>query len=174
MLAQKHFYYHHCQGVNSFVAIFLTGAYVTDQGLIEGCANELKKLQKQLSFELKSSNQLIFADVHCKHASPLTNRDIVLDALDTFERGCADAIIITGERTGVEPNLSELKKLKTKNLHPIIIGSGINKENISKYLDYSDGVIIGTACKENNIISNPVDKNMVKILMEKVKQFKET
>ena len=42
------------------------GAYVTDQGIIQGCAAELARLRRSLGSEV-----LIFGDVHVKHAHPL-------------------------------------------------------------------------------------------------------
>ena len=45
------------------------GAYVTDQGIIQGCAAELARLRRSLGSEV-----LIFGDVHVKHAHPAVRR----------------------------------------------------------------------------------------------------
>src|SRR5712691_2388695 len=53
------------------------GAYVTDQGIIQGCAAGLVRLRE--SFDRR---MLIFGDVHVKHAYPLFNVPIYDAARD--------------------------------------------------------------------------------------------
>ncbi len=152
---------------------FLTGAYVTDQGVIVGCAHILKRLQKQLSCIKTESTPLIFGDVLCKHASPISPRTIDLEALDALERGLADAVIVTGDRTGLSAKLSDLKLLREKQIQPILIGSGVTLDNIQEILPFIDGVIIGTSLKHKNKISQPVDSKKVEALMQKVQAFRD-
>ena len=144
-----------------------TGAYVTDQGLISGCAHIVKRLQKTLGTTSNSSSPSIFADVHCKHASPISNRPLNLEVDDALNRGAADAVIITGEQTGLPTKLKDLKLLSEKNLHPIIIGSGLTIDNLDQLLPYADGAIVGTSLKKNGVINERVDITRVKALIEK-------
>lgn len=146
-----------------------TGAYITDQGIIEGCSHLVKRLQKTISSTTKNcSTPLIFADVHCKHSSPLSARSIASEVQDTFERGLADAVIITGERTGLPAKLEILKSLKVKGFAPIIVGSGVTSDNVSEFLPYCDGLIVGTSLKKNGLIDNPVDLIRVKKIVNEV------
>src|SRR5437867_1519669 len=60
----------------SFVRVNVhTGAMVTDQGLIEGHAFDTLRYRRSLGLRAE-----IFADVHVKHASPLGNTPIQIDA----------------------------------------------------------------------------------------------
>ncbi|MBD3190029.1 MAG: BtpA/SgcQ family protein [Candidatus Heimdallarchaeota archaeon] len=151
---------------------FYTGAFVADQGIIEGCAPWLKRLQKRYSEYPNFKSVKIFADVNCKHATPLVSQPLEHSAFDALERGQADAIIITGKRTGMAAKVSDLKLLRSKGLQPIILGSGVNQQNIDQLLPYADGAIIGTALKEDGKVTNLVDKTRVSALMEKVIQLR--
>jgi membrane complex biogenesis BtpA family protein len=151
---------------------FYTGAYIADQGIFEGCASQLKRLQKELAnFQTKTIPR-IFADVHCKHAIPVANRSLVLDVYDAFERGLADAVIITGERTGLPTKVADLQALNQKGFAPIIIGSGLNHENATTLLPLAHGAIVGSAFKEKGQLSNPIDKSKVKDFMSIVKALR--
>jgi len=152
---------------------FLIGAYVTDQGVIVGCAHILKRLQKQLSCIKTESSPLIFGDVLCKHASPISPRTLDLEALDALERGLADAVIVTGDRTGLPVKLSDLKLLREKQVQPVLIGSGVTSDNIQEILPFIDGAIIGTSLKYKNKISQPVDSKKAEALMQKVQVFRD-
>ncbi len=74
------------------------GAYVTDQGVIQGCAAELARLRRSLGSEV-----LIFGDVHVKHAHPLFDVPIEYAAQDLAERGGVDAVIVSGPRSPIPP-----------------------------------------------------------------------
>src|SRR5262249_53236127 len=88
----------------------LTGAMVTDQGLIEGHPHELHLYRRQL---LAQKNVSIFADVLVKHASPLAgDADIQLTAKDTVLRGLADCLIVSGVATGSAPDLDDFRRVK--------------------------------------------------------------
>ena len=145
----------------------LTEAVVTDQGIIEGCAHELLRMRRYLSSDIA-----ILADVHVKHGYPLMERDISESALDLVERGLADALVVTGKRTGEPPSREKLVSVKRAvPKTPILIGSGITLENIGNYLDLCDGFIIGTYFKVNGIVKAPVDLVRVKELISKISEM---
>jgi hypothetical protein len=88
----------------------LSGAMVTDQGLIEGEAHDLHMYRRQLSAQ---NSVRILADVMVKHASPLgQDNDIAQSAKDTVLRGLADGVIVSGAATGSPPNWDDLKKVR--------------------------------------------------------------
>ena len=70
------------------------GAYVTDQGIIQGCAAELARLRRSLDHDVA-----VLGDVHVKHAAPLFDVPIEDAAADLAERGGADAVIVSGARS---------------------------------------------------------------------------
>jgi len=143
-----------------------TEAIVGDQGIIEACAPELIRYRRRLGAE----EIKIFADVHVKHGALLTPRPIEESAMDAAYRGLADALIVTGPRTGVEPELEDLMRVKKAVPdRPVFVGSGVDKGNVAKFLEHADGAIVGTSLKAGGVVDNPVDEKHVKALMAVVK-----
>ena len=147
----------------------LTGAMVTDQGIIQGNAYEVLRYRREIGFD---EGIAIFADVAVKHAYPLGyGYDLVQAAKDTYGRGGADALILTGAATGAPTSPEDLKTLREAMPEaPIIIGSGVTPENI-KLLSCADGFIVGTYFKKDGIVTNPVDEERVRKLVDAVKNL---
>ncbi|KPV65145.1 MAG: Tryptophan synthase alpha chain [Candidatus Bathyarchaeota archaeon BA1] len=147
-----------------------TDTILTDQGIIEPSAPELLRYRRFLG----AGGVRIFADVHVKHGVLLSPRAIEQSAVDAAYRGLADAIIVTGARTGIEPDLEDLKRVKgAVPDRPVLVGSGASKENIVKLLEYADGAIVGTHLKKDGITANRVDLGRVERFMGRVKEFRE-
>jgi len=148
----------------SFIRVnVLTGAVVAEEGIIEGDARSLMDLKKQLNSRVQ-----VFADVLVKHAVPLGNQDLRLTAKATIERNLADGIILTGDITGEEASVEDLKLLKKEINKPILIGSGINKDNVNVFLEHCDGVIVGTSLKKDNQTNNPISVINVKEFIQSI------
>lgn len=142
------------------------GAYVADQGLIQGNAH----LSTRLRSRLKSS-VLIFADVHVKHAAPLADRGLLEETQDLVYRGLADAVIVSGSRTGAATSPETVNAIKAKADVPLLIGSGVNPHNI-KNLSQADGFIVGSYFKEEGKVSNAVDPQRIKTLLQAAKSLR--
>jgi uncharacterized protein len=140
------------------------GAAVTDQGIIQGKAYETLRLRKILNDRL-----LIFADVAVKHASPLGNRNIVEETRDLALRGMADAIIVTGNHTGGQANPEEIKQVKSATELPVLIGSGVTKENIHSYFKLANGFIVGSNFKKDGNADHEVEEERVRSFMSVIK-----
>ncbi len=142
----------------------LTGAAVTDQGIIQGDACSLLRERQRLGLVDKVR---IWADVHVKHATPLGGKDIRAAARDTLSRGGADALIVTGSGTGLPVDMETLATVRDAVPDaPILVGSGATEESIPGLLEYADGIIVGTACKEEGLVSAPVDPERVRRIVE--------
>jgi uncharacterized protein len=138
----------------------LSGAMVTDQGVIEGSACALTRVRRQLVPHAK-----ILADVHVKHGSPLGNVPLEIAARDTVERGLADALVISGSGTGQTTSLDDVERVRAACPHtPILVGSGVTAANGASYLRFADGLIVGTWVKRGGKVANPVDRNRVAAL----------
>lgn len=144
----------------------LTEAYVTDQGIIEGVAAELMRYRRALGAE----NVAVFADVRVKHASPLVERPIRVSALDMVERGMADALIVTGPRTGSPPSSGDLKALR--GLKEVLIGSGLNQENVRRLLPLADGAIVASSFRKEGAVMNPIDPQRVRSFISIVRSLR--
>ena len=139
-----------------------TGAMLTDQGIIQGRAHETLLYRSALKSEVK-----IFADVAVKHAVPLAAIDIVTSAEDTYHRGLADALIVTGVATGKGIDLDQLKSVKSAIPQAsIFVGSGVTVDSLAEVLQYADGVIVGTSIKRDGITTNAVDADRVRTLIK--------
>jgi membrane complex biogenesis BtpA family protein len=128
----------HATGAHFIRCNVMIGAYVTDQGIIEGCAARVARLRKALGSEV-----LVFGDVHVKHSYPLFNVPIDDAARDLAERGGADAVIVSGARSPIPPTFERVRTVKNAITTPVLIGSGIGLANVKEFYEASDGVIIG-------------------------------
>jgi uncharacterized protein len=138
-----------------------TGVAATDQGFIEGRAFETVRLRERLCPRVK-----IFADIHVKHASPISQPDIVLAAEETAYRGRADAVIISGSATGKPADLDQLGAVKAALPDKLVlVGSGADAESIQTILQRADGAIVGSCLKPGGRIDQPVDPGLVKQFM---------
>ena len=131
-----------------------TGAMVTDQGVIEGRAEDTVRRRSGLGAPVK-----LLADVLVKHAAPLGEQDIRDAAKAAVYRGLADGLIVTGDFTGEEADIGDVKAVKevVGEGTPVLVGSGVTEGNIGAYLEWADGVIVGTSLKRDGVVSNPVD-----------------
>ncbi|ALV62000.1 photosystem I assembly BtpA-like protein [Thermococcus sp. 2319x1] len=143
----------------------LSGVAYTDQGIIEGEAHKLARLRKLLPSKIK-----VFADVHVKHAYHFGDFEETLR--DTIERGLADAVIISGKRTGSEVGIDKLKLAKELSSVPVLIGSGTTYENLPKLWSYADGFIVGTWIKENGDTKKDIDLERARKLVELVEKLR--
>ena len=149
----------------SFIRVnVLSGAMLTDQGIIESNAAEVLRYRSMIAPEIK-----IWADVHVKHAMPLVPLSIEDAAMELAERACADAIIVSGSATGKETLLEDVKRVKSVVNIPVVIGSGVTEENVHQYIPFADALIIGTSIKKDGVPTNPVDEERAERLVKKVK-----
>lgn len=145
----------------SFIRVNVhTGAMLTDQGIISGCADETLRLRRLLDAE----HIQIFADVLVKHAvalGPVTLEDAVRDAV---ERGLADAIIVTGAATGSAAAAADVERATSATGVPVFVGSGVRADNVNSVVPPASGVIVGTWVKQDGVVTNPVDVERVRAL----------
>ena len=137
------------------------GAVVSEQGLMEGAAHETLRLRSALR-----SGVLIFADIAVKHARPLVDRGLVTETKDAIERGCADAVIVSGERTGSETPAEVVHEVRRATDAPLLIGSGATPENIGTIFGSVNGMIVGSYFKSAG--HNFVERSRVKTFMAEV------
>jgi hypothetical protein len=136
------------------------GAMLTDQGIIEGDAFETLRYRRTICPQAG-----IFADVHVKHAVALGNATIEISARDTFERGLADALIVSGAGTGLAADLADVERVRAAcPSAKILLGSGVTTANARDYLRLADGAIVGTSLKAGGKVCNPVDAKRVAAL----------
>ncbi|MEG1525193.1 MAG: BtpA/SgcQ family protein [Clostridia bacterium] len=111
------------------------------------------------------ADTLIFADINVKHTFPLVEQPMSFTIHEAIDAG-ADALIVTGMKTGSAPSMEDLKEMRAlAGDLPVLIGSGINASNLRESMAYADGAIIGSSIKENGKVLSPVDTDRVRELI---------
>jgi membrane complex biogenesis BtpA family protein len=154
-------------GGGSFVRVNVhTGARVTDQGVLDGAAHETLRLRDRLDADVA-----ILADVAVKHSAPVGERDVGAVAKETIERGLADGLVVSGPATGEPADAEELKTVLDRRDDvdpsvPVFVGSGVTPENVAALRDIADGIIVGTALKQDGETAAPVDPDRAEAFVD--------
>ena len=136
------------------------GARVTDQGLLQGEAGRTLRHRRAIGAETVR----ILADVAVKHSAPLAEVDPAFEAVELSERGLADAVVVSGSRTGEAIDLEFLARIHAAARVPLWAGSGVTAANVEAVFQYVHGAIVGTSVKEDGRVENPVDPARIRQL----------
>jgi membrane complex biogenesis BtpA family protein len=140
-------------------------AYVANEGILEGPAAAATRYRARL----RAEGIRVFADVHVKHGAHAITADRSLAELTRdLEFFDADAVIVTGQRTGDGADLDELAAVREATRLPLLVGSGVTPESVGSVLEIADGVIVASALKEDGVWWNPVDEARVRGFMQAV------
>jgi membrane complex biogenesis BtpA family protein len=94
---------------------------------------------------LAADSVLVLADIQVKYARMLVERTLAESARIAVESG-ADAVVVTGSRTGEPPALAELEEARRgAGEIPLLVGSGLSASNAPALLRVADGAIVGTS-----------------------------
>jgi membrane complex biogenesis BtpA family protein len=137
-------------------------AYVANEGFIEGKAGAASRYRAWL----RAKDVAIFADVHVKHGAHAIVADRTLQELTRdAEFFDADAVIVTGQRTGDSANLDELETVAKATKLPTLVGSGVTPDNVAAILQHADAVIVASSLKHEGGWWNEVDPQRLKAFM---------
>jgi len=132
----------------------LSGAAVTDQGLIQGEAGRL--LRERAAWGGDSVR--IMADVAVKHAVPLATRTMADEAADLRLRAHADTLLITGRATGREADPGDVAELRDAAPDaPILVASGVNAGSAEGWAERVDGAIVGSSLMHGGRAGTGID-----------------
>ena len=139
--------------------------HLADEGYIDANAGKLLRYRKKI----EANDIAVFTDIKKKHSSHAISADIdITETAKAAEYFLSDGVIITGSSTGQAANINEIKTVKEKINIPVIIGSGINEDNVADYFEICDAMIVGSYFKENNYWENEVEYEKVVRFMEVV------
>ncbi len=125
----------------------------TSYGIINGDAGAVALYRASIGAE----DIMLFSDIHVKHSTILSPHSITESAQLAIDNG-ADAVIVTGRWTGDSPDVNELKEVRTiVGDFPILIGSGVDKNNIKQLFEFADGTIVSTSLKEGGTKTGEVN-----------------
>lgn len=145
-------------------------AYVSNEGFIEGESARALRFRRRIDAE----DVAIFADVHVKHGSHaiVADRPVREQASDV-EFYDADVAIATGNRTGDAIPGEEISAIRSGTSLPVIGGSGMTLANVEEILPLLDGAIIGSSLKHEGVWWNPVERDRVTGLVDRVAGMRE-
>ncbi len=140
-------------------------AYVANEGIIEGPAGAAMRYRAGL----RAGEVRVFADVHVKHGAHAiaADRSIAEMARDA-EFFDADVAIATGQRTGDAASLDELRAIAGGTSLPVVVGSGVNPDNVGDILSVADGVIVASWLKRDGVWWNAVEPERLAFFMQAV------
>jgi membrane complex biogenesis BtpA family protein len=138
----------------------LSGVAATDQGMVEGDAAFLLRERDRLHAPVG-----ILADVHVKHAVTFSSIHIDLAVEEVGSRAMVDGVIVSGRATG---RLIEFDALRTASQAarylkiPILLGSGATLDKLEEIKPWVDGMIVGSALRQNGGAGAPLDPKRVR------------
>ncbi|MEM1713562.1 MAG: BtpA/SgcQ family protein [Desulfurococcaceae archaeon] len=161
----------------------LVETIVSDSGIIEPEAPRLSVVR------MNYPGVEVYADILVKHAasfrsslgitealSPVLSKgsieDYLRELIDEYvERGKANALIVTGLKTGEPPPIRLIQIIKKYSPIPVMVGSGVTIDNLENILKYSDGIIVGSYIRKNGKAGNPLDPIRAKQLILKIREY---
>ena len=146
-----------------------THAHVSDKGIAEASAGATLRYRKQIG----ADHLPVFADVKKKHASHAWTADLsIADVAAQMELHRADGLVVTGSTTGEAPDPDELAAVREATHLPVLVGSGVDAENLADYAEHADGFIIGSTFKERGAWNAPVCEDRVAAVMDVVSRVR--
>ncbi len=144
-------------------------AYVANEGFMEGRAGEAARYRAMLG----ARDVAIFSDVHVKHGAHAVTADRTLTELTRDAQFFdADAVIVTGQRTGDSADLGDLRTVRDAASLPVVVGSGVNAGNVRSIFGFADAVIVASALKHDGGWWNEVDPARLAAFMEVVRRVR--
>ena len=140
-------------------------AYIANEGFLDGSAPKALRYRRAID----ATDVRVFADVHVKFGAHAITADRGIDeqARDA-EWFDADVLIATGTRTGSPTQADEVDLVRSGTTLPVIVGSGLNPEQVPALFEVADGAIVGQWLKCDGRWWNPVDPRRVEQLMTAV------
>lgn len=83
----------------------------------------------------------------------------------------SDGVILTGPETGVPASTKELQVMKESLKLPLLIGSGVDYNNIEQFIS-ANALIVGSYFKEDGNWMKPVSFEKVRNFMSKVERLR--
>jgi predicted TIM-barrel enzyme len=115
---------------------------------------------------------LVFGGVRFKYQPYLSGRSLEEDLALAVDR--CDAIVVTGEGTGIETptaKLAEFRRLVGDDF-PLVVGAGVTAENAATQLALADAVIVGSTLKDTRVDTGDVVGEHVAVFVDAVRALR--
>jgi len=137
--------------------------HLADEGYMDSCAGDLLRFRKAIGAEQIA----IFTDIKKKHSAHAMTADVdILQTAHAAEYFLSDGLILTGASTGESASAKELQAVHADTKLPVLVGSGITPENLSRYLPFADAFIVGSAFKHDGYWANALDPDRIRRLLD--------
>ena len=144
-------------------------AYVANEGFLNGPAPEAMRYRSAIG----ATDVRIFADVHVKFgAHAITSDRSISEQATDAEWFDADVLIASGTRTGSPTEPGEVEAVKSGTTLPVIVGSGLDPDQVPGLFAVADGAIVGQWLKRDGVWWNPVDPARVEQLIATVSRLR--
>jgi membrane complex biogenesis BtpA family protein len=144
-------------------------AYVANEGMLNGDAARALRYRAAIG----ARNVKILADVHVKFgAHAITADRSISEQASDAEWHLADVLIATGTRTGSPTSAGEVREVRSGTSLPVIVGSGLDPDQLPELFRVADGAIIGQWLKQDGHWWNPVDPKRVDRLVSAAATFR--
>jgi len=150
----------------AFVREVFTGVYSSDMGLWQGRAADALRYARLVGRE----DLCLLYNVSAEFASSLDTRSLPDRARSAVFSSLADAVLISGNLTGEQPPLDHLTAVKRALPDvPVLANTGVRRETVRDLLKVVDGVVVGTALKEDGVTWNAVDPARARAFVEEAR-----
>ena len=123
--------------------------------------NYEKSFLKKLDAMRGHGDIFLLGGVRFKYQPYRSGRSLEEDLKLGMER--CDAIVVTGEGTGISTDLEKIRTFRSiLGDFPLIVGAGMTAETAQEQLTFSDGAIVGSYFKEYGEAGYPVDEVRVR------------
>ncbi len=142
---------------------YIAGAYEGDKQINVGAYERMRRQFPGIS---------VLGGVWPKYYHPRPGSLLSIDV--AVGKARADAIVVTGERTGQETPLEKVREFRRiLGKYPLIVGAGLNPRNVYEQLSVADGGIVGSTFKPDGDTNAPVERLLVRAFMEEVRRVRE-
>ena len=146
----------------SFVREIFTGAYASDFGLWDTNVGAAARHRARMG---ASDVRLLF-NIVPEAAAYLADRDLTAIARSTVFNARPDGLCVSGLTAGASTDIDHLRTVKRAvGETPVIVNTGVNKDNVADLLSVADAAIVGTHLKRDGTFENPIDESRVAALM---------
>lgn len=118
------------------------------------------------------TDALVFGGVRFKYQPVLSDKSLSEDLAIAIHR--CDAIVVTGEGTGLETDLAKIKTFRSEiKDFPLLVGAGLNCQNAKEQMQFADGAIVGSYFKENHQDTGELNPNYVEEMISLFRKIRE-
>jgi membrane complex biogenesis BtpA family protein len=160
----------HAAGLDFIRAESFAFAHVADEGIIESSAAKLLRYRKLIG----ADRIQVWADIKKKHAAHAITADVSLgETAEAVQFMRGNAVIVSGSATGKPPSGDDVREAKAHCTIPVLLGSGINEQNVDQFFSDADGFIVGSSLKQDGQWERTVDAERIAQFVTRVRELRE-